>query len=207
VGRGPRHHPPLTVPADIMTSSIAQASCAVDVVVCDDTGTVLAPAWIAPIGIGGLSVVVVVILFTLAVRRDRSAHRPSAGWSDRGAARWFWTFSAIGVVAMIAAWQVFGVAYEEEMSEQPKALAAGTTMAGTGALLGGVPLVIAHLAGLVALSVIAMRGRAVMWTGIVYAVVATAIASGIGLLVAHVLWGGQLFMMGVGAPGLAPATP
>ncbi|RUR01936.1 hypothetical protein [Labedella endophytica] len=190
-----------------MTTSIVQASCAVDVVVCDDTGTIFSPAWIVPLGIAALFIVVVAILFALAARRDPPARRPSAGWSDPGAARWFWTFSALGVVAMIAAWQVFGVAYEEEMSEQPKALAAGTSMAGTGAVFGGVPLIMAHLAGLVVLSVIAVRGRAVMWTGIVCAVLATAFTSGIGLLVAQVLWNGQLFMMGVDAPGLVPATP
>jgi ABC-type uncharacterized transport system permease subunit len=115
--------------------------------------------------------------------------------------------SVIGVLVMIVAWLWFGAAYEEEMSEQPKALGAGTTMAGTGALFGGVPLALAHAAGLVTLAAIAVSGRAKRWTGFVYAVLAVTLASSIGILVAQLFWSGQLFLMGVGAPGLVPSTP
>jgi hypothetical protein len=115
--------------------------------------------------------------------------------------------SVVGVVVMIVAWNWFGLAHEEEMTEQPKALAAGSTEAGFGAVVGGVPLVFAHLVGLVLLAIVAVRGRAKRWTGFVYAVVAVALASGIGIVVAQVLWAGELFMMGVGAPGLVPSEP
>jgi hypothetical protein len=115
--------------------------------------------------------------------------------------------SVVGVIVMIIAWIWFGLAFEEEMTEQPKALAAGTTEAGWGAVVGGVPLVVAHVVGLVLLAIVAVRGRATRWTGFVYAIVAVAFASGVGIVVAQVLWAGQLFMMGVGAPGLVPSTP
>lgn len=137
----------------------------------------------------------------------RRADDPATGWADRRYARWFWVLSVMGVIVMIIAWYWFGSAHEEEMTEQPKALAAGSTEAGFGAVVGGVPLVFAHLVGLVLLAIIAVRGRAKKWTGFVYSIVAVALASGIGIGVAQVLWAGELFMMGVGAPALVPSQP
>lgn len=52
-----------------MTASIVQASCAVDAVVCDDTGTMLTPMWIAPLGVAVLVIVLVAVVFVLAARR------------------------------------------------------------------------------------------------------------------------------------------
>ncbi|RWZ53250.1 hypothetical protein ELQ90_01760 [Labedella phragmitis] len=105
--------------------------------------------------------------------------------------------SVVGVIVMIVGWNWFGLAHEEEMTEQPKAVSAGSTMAGWGAVVGGVPLVAAHMVGLVLLAIVAVRGRVRRWTGFVYAVLAVALASGVGIAVAQVLWAGELFMMGV----------
>lgn len=40
-----------------------------DAVVCDDTGTMLTPSWIAPLGVAVLFLVVVAVVFALASRR------------------------------------------------------------------------------------------------------------------------------------------
>jgi hypothetical protein len=40
-----------------------------DAVVCDDTGTMLTPMWIAPLGVSVLFLVVVAIVFAFASRR------------------------------------------------------------------------------------------------------------------------------------------
>lgn len=117
----------------------------------------------------------------------------------------FWAFAVTGVIAMIVAWVWFGMAFEEEMSDQPKATAAGTTMADFGASLGVPPLVFAHVVGVVILGLTAFPGRrrtAPVWAG---AVASVAVASIIGLLVAEWLYGGRLFLMGVdGDTGYVP---
>ena len=103
----------------------------------------------------------------------------------------FWAWAGAGVLAMIVAWFWFGLSIAEEASEQGKAEAAGTTMAGFAASVGGVLLALAHVIGLVVLSVTgwrAWRGK-----GLVYAVLAVAAASLVGLIVGQVLYGGNLF--------------
>lgn len=54
-----------------MTASIVQASCAVDAVVCDDTGTVFTPMWLPPLGVAVLVLVIVAVVLVLASRRRR----------------------------------------------------------------------------------------------------------------------------------------
>ncbi|MGU3647062.1 hypothetical protein ACLBXX_19055 [Microbacterium sp. C23T] len=72
---------------------------------------------------------------------------------------------------------------------------AGTTMAGFAEAIGGVPLVLAHLIGLILLLVLGW------WSygkrGIALAIVAVIVASGVGIVVAQILWGGELFQLGI----------
>ncbi|WP_241489395.1 hypothetical protein [Leucobacter celer] len=92
---------------------------------------------------------------------------------------------------MTIAWCWFGLAVYEEYSEQGKALAAGTTMDGFAAVFGGVPLVLAHVIGLVLLLILGWSGwRA---SGIVLGAVAVSVASLIGLGIAQILFEGRVF--------------
>ncbi|WP_375407652.1 hypothetical protein [uncultured Amnibacterium sp.] len=124
---------------------------------------------------------------------------PRSRWTSRAAAVAFWLLAAPGVVVLVAAWVWFGASYLEEMTEQCKALAATTTMEGFGAGFGLLPLLVAHVLGLALLGPIATAGRSSTRSGIVYAVAAVVIASGIGVVVAEVLFEGTLFTMGAGA--------
>lgn len=107
--------------------------------------------------------------------------------------------SALGVVVAVVSWVWFGMAFEEEMSDQPKAVSAGTTMAGFGFQFGTVPLLVAHSVGLLVLglTVFPRQPRTVRAWG--HAVVSVAVASLIGMLVAQALYGGRLFLMGIDA--------
>jgi hypothetical protein len=66
--------------------------------------------------------------------------------------------ASLGVIASAIAWVWYGFAHFEAQTEQPKALSAGTTMAGFAEVIGGViPLVLAHLLGLALLLVLGWR--------------------------------------------------
>ncbi len=54
-----------------MTASIVRASCTMDAVVCDDTGTLLTPMWLAPLGAAVLLLVIVAVVLAIASRRRR----------------------------------------------------------------------------------------------------------------------------------------
>lgn len=111
----------------------------------------------------------------------------------------FWAWTGAGALVMAAAWFWFGLSVSEEASEQGKAEAAGTTMAGFAATVGGVPLVLAHIVGLVLLSVTGWRA----WrgAGLVYAALAVAAASLVGFGIGQLFFGGNLFYT---APVFAP---
>ncbi|MCI9859272.1 hypothetical protein [Microbacterium proteolyticum] len=134
----------------------------------------------------------------------RSAGR-SASATSGSPGPTFWLFNVTGVVAMIAAWVWFGMAFEEEMSEQPKAVSAGTTMAGLDASLGIPPLVLAHVIGLGLLGFTAFPGRRRTGRVWIWAVASVTVASLIGLLVAQWLYAGRLFLMG--ADGQSTIVP
>jgi len=112
-----------------------------------------------------------------------------------GAGNQFWGVATLAVPMLAIAWLWYGFAQFEAQTEQGKALAAGTTMAGFAELLGGVPLVIAHMVGLVALGVPGWKGY--RGRGIVYAILAALIAFGIGIGVAQLVWAGELFQLGI----------
>ncbi|RKQ94592.1 hypothetical protein U746_0341 [Mycolicibacterium mucogenicum 261Sha1.1M5] len=115
----------------------------------------------------------------------------STSQTRRGTQSAFWAFAGIGVLVLAVTWAWYGLAIHEEASEQGKAEAAGTTMAGFAAMVGGVPLVLAHLVGVVLLSVLGWRTwRAV---GLAYTLLSVTAASLLGLGAAQFLFGGNLF--------------
>ena len=127
---------------------------------------------------------------------------PTESISDQKARTGFWVIASLGLVAAAIAWTWYGGAQFEAQSEQPKALSAGTTMAGFAELVGGVPLLIAHLLGLVLL----LFG---WWgygkRGIAMALAALTVTSLIGVIVAQFLFAGELFELGIdNDPGFVP---
>jgi len=115
--------------------------------------------------------------------------------SSPGARAGFWVVAVLGVVLSAIAWTWYGLAFFEAQTEQGKALSAGTTMAGTGELMGGVPVALAHVGGLITLLILGWKGYRAR--GIVLAFVAVLVCSAIGIGVAQVLWEGQLFQLGI----------
>ncbi|MCJ1699794.1 hypothetical protein MT356_08660 [Rathayibacter festucae] len=119
---------------------------------------------------------------TSPARPRTSGHRARFG---------FWTMACLGVPAALFSWCWFGFAMAEAQSEQGKALAAGTTMAGFGETVGGIPVAVAHVVGLIVLLVLAHR--AYRGSALVFACTAVIVASVIGLGGAQLLFGGAVF--------------
>ncbi|WP_131847100.1 MULTISPECIES: hypothetical protein [unclassified Curtobacterium] len=113
----------------------------------------------------------------------------------------FWVLAVLGLPIMAGAWLWLSLASLEEATEQPKAVAAGTTMAGTTLLMGGIPLVLTHVLGLVVLGAVAVSGRYRRWTGMIAALVAVAVASATGITFVLILNGGQLLTSVSGSYG------
>jgi hypothetical protein len=130
-----------------------------------------------------------------------SAHRPEErpGWSSAGAQAAFWTIAAIGTVVLCLAWFWYGLSFFDEMTEQCKAVAASSSMTGTGLLFAGPPVVFAHFAVLLPLLLIGARYRSPRRSGILLAVVAVLVVSALGIAVNELLWSGDLFAMSAGA--------
>lgn len=107
----------------------------------------------------------------------------------------FWIFASIGILVMVIAWCWYGFAQVEAESEQGKALTAGTTMDGFALTFGGIPLIAAHVIGLAIL----MPHGWQRWRlpGLVYGLVAVAVASVIGIGAGQLLFEGQLFEVGL----------
>lgn len=117
---------------------------------------------------------------------------PERGWRNDIVAALFWLLAVVGALVMTGAWFLLALASLEEGTEQSKALAAGTTMAGTTLLLGVAPLVLAHIAGFVLLCLVGTTGRFDRARGVLWAGVAVVAASLVGLVVVLVLSGGEL---------------
>ena len=115
--------------------------------------------------------------------------------SSRSARIGFWTVAALGPLGATVAWVWYGFAQFEAQTEQCKALAAGTTEAGFAELFGGIPLILLHLVGLIAL--VALGWRSYRRRGLAYAAVAFVIASAVGIGIAQLLWAGDLFQLGI----------
>ena len=126
-----------------------------------------------------------------------SVTRPPAsaqdgGWRTAGYGIAFWILAIVGVPVMIGAWMLLPLASLEEVTEQGKAVATGSTMAGTTLLFGVLPLVLAHLIGLGLLCSIGGAGRLEHRQGALRGAAMVLVASGIGLAAAWVLSGGEL---------------
>ncbi len=118
----------------------------------------------------------------------------------------FWVLASFGLLALCAAWFWYGLAFSEEMTEQGKSLAAGSSGAGTGLLLGVPPLVFVHLAVLIPLLVIGAKYHSRPDRGVVLALIVVAVAGAVGIVLGQVLWGGCLFAMSAGSvcPSFVP---
>lgn len=96
---------------------------------------------------------------------------------------------------MAVAWSWYGFAQFEAQTEQSKALAANSTMAGFAEFWGGAPLVLAHAVGLIVLLILGRSG----WRGkgLVLGLAAVIVASLVGIGAAQLLWEGELFKLGI----------
>ena len=129
-----------------------------------------------------------------------AVREPGRGWRSVGGRAAFWTVAGIGPLVLCVAWFLYGFAYFEEMTEAGKAVAAGSSSAGTGMLLGGIPLIVAH--GLLLLTLL-LIGASNHWrrtVAVLQALIAVAVASAVGIAVNQLLWEGRLFTMYAGAP-------
>lgn len=120
---------------------------------------------------------------------------PSGAWHSAGGLAAFWSVAAIGPFVLCVAWVWYGFAFFEEMTEQGKAVAASNTMAGLGLMVGGIPLIVAHLIVLWPLLVLGANYYSRRGVGILLAVVAVAVASAAGIAVGELVWTGNLFAM------------
>lgn len=116
----------------------------------------------------------------------------SRAWRSGGYAWAFWVLAVVGIPVMIGAWLMLPLASLEEVTEQGKAEAAGTTMAGTTFVFGVLPLVTAHVIGLAGLCTVGGLGRTSRRAGVAWGAAAVLIASAIGLGVVALLSGGEL---------------
>lgn len=124
-----------------------------------------------------------------------AASTRSDTWFPSAARTGFWVTTMVGIFVVAIAWFWYGFMQFESQTEQGKALAAGTTMAGFAEFFGGVPLVFAHLLMLTVLLVFGCKEYGEQ--GIVFSIIAVVVASGLGILFAQVVWQGQLFELGI----------
>lgn len=114
------------------------------------------------------------------------------GWRSTAYLAVFWALAIVGLPVMTGAWLLLPLASLEELTEQGKAVAAGTSMTGTTFSYGVLPLVLAHGVGLVLLCAIGAAGRYDRRSGLLLGIVAVAAASLVGLTVILIIFGGQL---------------
>jgi len=124
--------------------------------------------------------------------KESAASARDGGWRTTGHAVAFWIFAIVGVPVMIGAWLLLPLASLEEATEQGKAVAAGTSMAGTTLMLGVLPLILAHIMGLALLCTIGGRGRLRRRQGVLLGATMVLVASAIGLAITWALSGGEL---------------
>ena len=116
------------------------------------------------------------------------------GWKRTAYLVAFGILAVVGLLVMTGAWFLLPLASLEELTEQGKAVATGTTMAGTTFWFGVLPLLLAHAVGLVLLCSIGAVGRYDRRSGIWLGIAAVAAASILGLVVTLILSGGQLIV-------------
>lgn len=131
-------------------------------------------------------------MMTMTMTGEGRQVHDDEGWKGTAYLVWFWILAVIGVIVMTGAWILLPLASLEEVTEQGKAVAAGTTMAGTSLVFGVLPLVISHAIGLLLLCSIGVGGRYNRRRGFWLGVAAVAAASIVGLTVTLILTGGHL---------------
>ncbi|PZE62916.1 hypothetical protein DEJ33_00220 [Curtobacterium sp. MCPF17_047] len=104
----------------------------------------------------------------------------------------FWPLTVLGAPIMCAAWIWLTLASTEQVTESAKAPPGDTSTDGLFVTFGVVPLVLAHLLGLVILRSIAPRERDERGASWAIAAVAVLVTSGIGLALALQFNGGVL---------------
>ena len=129
---------------------------------------------------------------------DEAAGSRISDRRHRAEAAAFWSLTVLGAAVMCTAWTWLGLASTEQVTESAKAPPGDTSTEGLFVMIGVVPLVLAHLLGLVILRAVAPRGRdapGARWAVAAAAVLAT---SAIGLAVALSVSGGLLLTPGGG---------
>ncbi|MGV8912425.1 MAG: hypothetical protein ACOH14_07395 [Rhodoglobus sp.] len=131
----------------------------------------------------------------------QSALAPSGGWRSGAGQLSFWLITSVGTIVLCVAWAWYGLSFFEEMTEQCKSVAAGSSEAGFGLVVGGIPLVIVHVLIFVPMLVIGAKSYSKRADGVVLAVVVVVAASGFGIVVSELLWAGKLFTMSAAQSG------
>lgn len=132
---------------------------------------------------------------------------PLVGWSSDGARLAFWLIAIAGTAVLCLAWFWYGLAFFDEMTEQCKSVAAGSSSAGTGLLLGGLPLVLSYLVILILLLLVGAKYHSQRRRGLLIALLAVAVASVISIGVNELVWTGDLFAMSAAHAGCSQISP
>jgi hypothetical protein len=134
---------------------------------------------------------------------DSFTHKPSLigagqrdsgngeGWKGAAYLVLFWVLTIVGLPLLAGAWFLLPMASLVELTEQGKAAAAGTTMAGTTFLFGVLSLLAAHLVGILVLCSVGANGHHSRRTGLLVGLIAVAATSTVGLVVTLVISRGQ----------------
>ncbi|MGX5681107.1 hypothetical protein ACWKWO_06940 [Schumannella luteola] len=93
------------------------------------------------------------------------------------------------------AWLWYGFVFFDEMTEACKAIAAGSSSKGLGALIGGVPVALAYLLVLIPLAAIAVKNYSRKTGGLLLVVVVLAAATVLSVGLSELVWDGNLFAM------------
>lgn len=110
----------------------------------------------------------------------------------------FWVVATLGVALLVAAWGWLGLTQLDSGTEECKAVAAGSSMAGFTILTAGVPLLLCHTGVFAALFLIGRR--AYRSSGTVLAIVITVTSSLIAVLIWQAVAPGFIFTGGLTSP-------
>ncbi|MDR6200773.1 hypothetical protein QE374_002682 [Microbacterium sp. SORGH_AS428] len=132
-------------------------------------------------------------------RSSTSSDNGSTTWTSDTARSIFWSWSVIGLILLTAAWFWYGASYFEEMSDACKSRVAGSSGAGTGLLLGAVPLVLAYFVAFVPLIFIGATRRVRRLNGVWMSFAVLLAQSAVAVALNELFWAGQLFQMSASA--------
>lgn len=113
-----------------------------------------------------------------------------------------WTASVFFALLIFAvAWVWCGMSYEEQFSEQSKAVSAGSTMEGWGFTVGSVPVLVFHaLVAIGAFFAVRDGGRRGVLASLALALVLVVAVSLPGFVAVQLLYGGTMFAPPVYVP-------